>query len=156
MSKLLFLPHATGNRIWTRRQAATPVGRQRVAIEQLLHDACAVVADEARARSLSIVVVPMTDEVRVHRTQVVLVVAALLRTAIRATTSGARVAVTGQPIERQLVISVYDSGPSREPIGRFGPVIRETVAALGGKIWGAPAPHGNVVMFSLPLGDDGH
>lgn len=122
-----------------------------VSIAELLEDARHEVEEEARAKSLSIVVVPVPDEVFVSRPHVVFVVATLLRTAIALTSTGQRIAITAQEFDRELVFAVYDKGTCGTPSARFSYVAAEAAHALGGRVWNALAPEGNLAFFSLPL-----
>ena len=122
--------------------------RELLSITALLNHARELVAEDARARSLAIVVVGVHDEVFVDRARVLLVVATLLRRAINATPPGGRVAVTAQEFERELVFAVYDSGTPRAPVGRLPDSAAEAASALGGYVWGSA---GNLALFSVPL-----
>lgn len=142
----------TGALQWLELESM-PTACELVPIAKLLYDACAVVDEEARAKSLAIVVVPVDDSVYVRRMHVVFVVAALLRTAIRLTPEGGRVAVTAQEIEQELVFAVYDSARGSAAI-RFNYVASEAALVLGGRVWSTRAPEGNLALFSLPLSSE--
>ena len=125
-----------------------------VPITRLLDEARMQVEEEARAKSLRIVVVPADDHVVVSRKHVVFVVAMLLEKAISMTPSGGRIALTAQEFDHELVFAVYDSGTRGTPSNRFNYVAMEAAFALGGRVWSALAPEGNLAFFSLPLAID--
>lgn len=130
---------------------ATPTTWGNVSVVQLLRDASAVVEEQARTKQIAVVVVPADEHVSVPRARVVAVVAALLRRAITATPPRGRVAVTAQEMERDLVFAVYDTGPRATSSRRLDDTVVADAGILGGRVWIAPAPKGNLVLFSLPL-----
>lgn len=125
--------------------------RELTSIEGLVREACLLVHDEAHARSLYLVPVPVSDEIVIAREHVVFVLSMLLRGAIDAVPAGARVAITGQPMDRDVVFGIYDSGPHRAKPTRFGYIARQVAYALGGYVWSGDTEKGNLAMFSLPL-----
>ena len=135
---------------WLELDTISP-HRELTSIEGLVREACSLVHDEAHARSLYLVPVPVDDEIVIAREHVVFVLAMLLRGAIGAVPEGARVAITGQPMDRDVVFGVYDSGPHRTRPTQFGYVARQVAYALGGYVWTGDTAKGNLAMFSLPL-----
>jgi K+-sensing histidine kinase KdpD len=133
------------------RLDALPAARELLRVSALLHEARDLVREEARAKSLAVVVVGVDDEVFVNRAQVVHVLAALLRDAIRAVPQGGRVAVTGQELERELVFAVYDSGAPCVPSSRFDYFAAEAAHALGGRVWTVRRSESTLSLFSVPL-----
>jgi signal transduction histidine kinase len=123
--------------------------RELLTITALLDQARDQVADEAKRRSLSIVVIGVEDEVFVNRAHVQLIVTSLLRDAIDAMRTAGRIAITAQEIEGDLVFAVYDSG--RPHTLRVDDLIQEAARALGGRVWRSTPAEGNLALFSLPL-----
>lgn len=128
-----------------------PAPRELLRVSALLHEARELVRDEARAKSLAVVVVGVDDEVFVNRAQVVYVLAALLRDAIRAVPQGGRVALTGQGFDRELLFVVYDSGAPCVPSSRFDYFATEAAHALGGRVWTVRRSESTLSLFSVPL-----
>lgn len=134
------------------RLDATPGAGELVPIDVLLNEARDLVRAEADAKSLGVIVVGVADEVVVNRAQVIHVLAALLRDAIRAVHPAGRVAVTAQEIERELVFAVFDSGKSRaRSIETF---VAAAAHALGGRVWSTRPMDGNLSLFAVPLARD--
>lgn len=125
--------------------------RELLTVSALLHETRELVRDEARAKSLSVIVVGDPDEVFVSRVPIVVVVTALLRDAIRTATPGGRVAVTAQEIERELVFAVYGAGRPPSESRRLDGRVTQTAESLGGRIWTAHTDKGNLSLFSVPL-----
>lgn len=132
---------------------ATPATWGLVSVVQLLRDASALVDDQARTKQLAVVVVPVDEHVFVPRARIVTIVSALLRRAVTAAPPRGRVAVTAQQFERDLVFAVYDTGPRATSSRRLDDVTVADAGMLGGRVWTAPAPKGNLVLFSMPLYD---
>ncbi|HVK87410.1 MAG TPA: hypothetical protein VM513_25010 [Kofleriaceae bacterium] len=122
-----------------------------VSVSSLLYAARELVREEARAKSLRVIIVGVDEQVIVNRGHVVLVIASLLRDAIDTVQPGGRVAVTGQELDRELVFAVYDSGTPSAPASRFDEFAAEAAHAIGGRVWTAHPLDGNLSLFSLPL-----
>lgn len=125
--------------------------REYVSIARLLHEASDRVFDEARLRSLAINVIAPDDEVFVNRMHVVLVLVAMLRSAIQRTHRSGRIAITGQEIERELAFAVYASGPAQPRSSAADDLARIHARALGGRFWRGDPSDGRLALFTLPL-----
>lgn len=133
------------------RLDAIPTPRELLRVSTLLHEARDLVRDEARAKSLAVVVIGVDDEVFVNRAQVLHVLAALLRDAIRAVPQGGRVTVTGQGFDHELLFAVYDSEAPCVPASRFDYFAAEAAHALGGRVWTVHRSESTLSLFSVPL-----
>lgn len=133
------------------RLATLPSTRELVPITTLLREARALVHEQARERGLAIVVVGLDDAVFVPRRDVVLVAGALLARALRAAPECARLAITAQDFEDELVFAVYDKSAPRPARLRATDFVCEAAALLGGRVWAAPLDHGNLTLFAVPL-----
>lgn len=153
-SWLAHLPHASMMALQWGELEMIDRSPELVSVTRLLDEARMQVDEEARAKSLRIVVVPDDEQVCVSRKHVVFVVAMLLEKAIAMTPTGGRIAVTAQEFDHDLVFAVYDSGARGTPSNRFNYVAMEAAFALGGRVWNALAPEGNLAFFSLPLAID--
>jgi signal transduction histidine kinase len=134
------------------RLESTTRPRELLPIVTLLREARDQVIDEARERSLRIVVIGIEDEVFVNRRHVELIVSTLLHDALEVTPANGRIAVTAQEIEHELVFAIYDSGKPHTL--RIDDFTQEAACALGGRVWRTTPAEGNLALFSLPLYSD--
>ncbi len=125
--------------------------RELVTIARLLHDASDRVIDDARRRSLAILVIAPNDEVFVSRVHVVFIFATMLGSAIEQTPAGGRLAITGHEVERELSVAVYAPGRPQPGSSAADDIARIHAEALGGRFWRSRAADGTLAMFVLPL-----
>jgi signal transduction histidine kinase len=149
-----------------------PLARAPVEAPALLSGACELLAVEAESRGVKVEVDAAPARLEADGSLLTAALVNLVKNAVQASPSGARVQVTGRTEAERYAISVHDTGPGipeaeRERIfepffttrqkgtGLGLPLARKIIRAHGGELAFASAPGATTFTVTLPLGPAG-
>ncbi|MFL5348097.1 MAG: sensor histidine kinase [Hyalangium sp.] len=149
-----------------------PLARAPMEAPALLAGACELLAAEAEARGVKVEVDAAPARLEADGSLLTAALVNLVKNAVQASPSGARVQVTGRAESQRYAIRVHDAGPGipeaeRERIfepffttrqkgtGLGLPLARKIIRAHGGELEFTSAPGATTFTLTLPLGSTG-